>query len=432
MMQASSAVEQSLPVSPGQRILILDALRGFALLGICLANFPEFSLFTFLKSPDAAALPGAGADRLLRFLHYALIDGKFYTIFSLLFGIGFSIILAHARSRRAGLGIFYRRMTVLLGIGFLHLMFLWSGDILMLYALIGMTLPLFRTMSERRLLLVAASLLLAPVAVDAVCETTGWNPSAPVVGLQKRYCRDFGITDANFAYWLRDAGNYAEVLKFLVQGAFERIGEFIDGNRVFKVAGLFLLGYCIGNNRLYARLGECRGHLRRVALLGASVGLPISVLYAWSATHFHPWGLTIHSLLTAFGILPLALAAMAAMALGMLRYGNGVLFRALAAPGRMALTCYLGQSVAGVFLFYGIGLGLGAGLSLFHVTLIALAVYLAEVLLCGLWLRFFAYGPLEWGWRMLAYGRLLPLRNDRQRRSSTALPVVPGSSLSNH
>ena len=138
------------PVKTSERYVILDALRGFALLGICMANFPEFSLYTFLSPEAAAAMPTAVADTITRYLLYILVDGKFYTLFSLLFGIGFSIIIRNAERKGAnGFRIFYRRMGMLLLFGFLHLMFIWSGDILMLYALLGMLLPLFRRASDK-------------------------------------------------------------------------------------------------------------------------------------------------------------------------------------------------------------------------------------------------------------------------------------------
>ena len=115
------------PVTAKQRYIILDALRGFALLGIAIANFPEFSLWTFLSEADAAAMPTASVDRVVHWAEYLLVDGKFYTLFSLLFGIGFSIIIGNAAKRGAnGFGIFYRRMTLLLVIGLLHLFFLFS------------------------------------------------------------------------------------------------------------------------------------------------------------------------------------------------------------------------------------------------------------------------------------------------------------------
>lgn len=162
------------PVEVKQRHVILDALRGFALLGICMANYPEFSLYSFLESAPKSMFPTAGIDTVMQWILYILIDGKFYTIFSLLFGIGFSIILENNRKRGAnGILIFYRRMFFLLLIGFAHLILIWSGDILMLYAAVGMTLPLFLRCKDKTLLLWALIFLAVPVIIDYVCQFTG-------------------------------------------------------------------------------------------------------------------------------------------------------------------------------------------------------------------------------------------------------------------
>lgn len=405
------------PVAPHERFPVLDVLRGLALFGICLANFPEFSLYSFLPPAAAAALPTADADKVVRLLLSVFVDGKFYTLFSLLFGIGFSIILDHVGQRRGGIAVFYRRMLILLVFGFLHLMFLWSGDILMLYALIGMTLPLFGNVPSRRLLAVAAGLLLLPIAIDAAKEFTGFNPSEAVVRMQRAFCAQYGITDENFAYWLRDAETYPGMLRFLVQGAFVRMQEFIDGNRMFKVGGLFLIGFVLGRNRLYARLGEYAPVLKRALFAGAGIGLPVSILAAWHTSQGAPWGQTAQAALYVLGVFPLGFAYMAAVALWYNRYSQSALLSILAAPGRMALTNYIGQSAAGVALFYGVGFGLGAQIGLSRVAPIAAAVYLAGAALSYLWLRAFAYGPLEWVWRMLTYGQRLPL----------ALPKAPAS-----
>ena len=191
----------AIPISSSERYAILDVLRGLALLGIALANFPEFSLYSFLPVEAAGAMPTAGIDRIVRYLQYIFIDGKFYTIFSLLFGIGFSIIITNAARKGAnGFRIFYRRMFVLMLIGFLHLMFLWSGDILMLYALLGMLLPLFRNLPNRALLVWAFVLMAIPVVVDFAVELSGIYPSASVVELQQFYCNRYGFTDEHFAY----------------------------------------------------------------------------------------------------------------------------------------------------------------------------------------------------------------------------------------
>ena len=414
MESESTASHTAIPVKSSERYVILDVLRGLALLGIALANFPEFSSYSFLPVEATDAMPTAGIDRIVHCLQYIFIDGKFYTTFSLLFGIGFSIIIANAMKRGAnGFHIFYRRMSVLLLIGFLHLMFLWSGDILMLYALLGMLLPLFRNASNKVLLRWAFVLLAIPVAVDFIVELSGIYPSAPVVELQQFYCAIYGFTVENFAYWLRDAEHYSEIFKFLIQGALVRVQEFIDGNRYFKVMGLFLLGFYIGRNRFYADLKSRKTQLKHLALYGFIVGMPLSFLYAWSAMNGRPLGLGTHAVLYFASVFPLVFAYIAAICFCYLSRPQWKIFRFCAMPGRMALTNYIGQSVFGMLLFYGIGLGFGAGVGLVYVVMIATGVWIMQALFSGIWLRYFQFGPLEWIWRMLTYGKVFKLVKDR-------------------
>ncbi|MCC8186775.1 MAG: DUF418 domain-containing protein [Bacteroides sp.] len=398
------------PTTTRQRYLILDALRGMALLGICLANYPEFSLYTFLDSSVTAAMPTAPVDTVVKYLQYIFIDGKFYTLFSILFGIGFSLILTNAREKGTnGLRIFYRRMAVLLLIGLLHLVFLWAGDILILYAFVGFFLPLFRKLSDKRLLLCAFILWIIPVSIDTAVMLTGWDPAAPAVRATHYFHTLAGINEENFPVWLVQHDNYIDVVRFNLGGSFIRMQEFIEGNRAFKVLALFLLGFYIGRKQLYAHLDTHQPILRKVATYGFLIGLPISLLYAWSAMNARPLGLGIHSLFYTVSIVPLCLAYTAAICLVYLKNKEKRIFVLFAAPGRMALTNYILQSVFGMILFYGIGFGLGAKTGLIYVELIATAVFGFQILYSYLWLRFNRFGPLEWGWRMLTYGKWLKL-----------------------
>lgn len=410
MKETGNSALQAAPVRSSERHIILDALRGFAILGICLANYPEFSLYNFQDSAAMEAMPSAGIDRAVKWLLYFFVDGKFYTLFSLLFGIGFSIIIANARSKGInGFRIFYRRMFLLLVIGFLHLMFIWSGDILMLYALMGMLLPLFRNVSGKGLLTAAGFFLVLPVVVDAVTQACGISLSAPAVRAQWYFCDRYGITHENFGVWLRDADSYGEVFGFLVQGAMVRIQELVDANRYFKVLGLFLIGFYIGRNRLYADLGSRKPLLKKIVICCLPVGMLMSLLYAWSNMNGRPFGPAVHSLVYLVSVYPMGFAYMAGICLLYLRSRDLPIWKLLAAPGRMALTSYIGQSVLGMFIFYGIGLGFGASVGLAGTELVALGVYVAEVLVALLWMRNFSFGPLEWIWRMLTYGRRFPL-----------------------
>ena len=399
------------PVKTSERFIILDALRGFALLGICMANFPEFSLYTFLSPEAAASMSTAVQDKITRYLLYIFVDGKFYTLFSLLFGLGFSIIIRNAERKGVnGFRIFYRRMGMLMLFGLLHLMFIWSGDILLLYALLGMLLPFFRQMPDKKLLGWALFFLILPIGVDLVCEITRTNLALPFIRLQETYCAEYGINGTNFAYWLHDAEDYGTVFQFLVQGACVRMQEFIIGNRYFKVLGLFLVGFYIGRNRIYADLEGRKTLLVKVCRLGLIIGLPCSLLYAWSSMGGHPLSDTLHSLFYFISVYPLGFAYAAGLCLLYLRVKSLSIWKWLAAPGRMALTNYIGQSVIGMFLFYGIGLGWGSTIGLLQTEVIVLAVFLFQMLFSRLWLSGFKFGPLEWIWRMLTYGKWLAIR----------------------
>ena len=119
----------------------------------------------------------------------------------------------------------------------------------------------------------------------------------------------------------------------------------------------------------------------------------------------HPGGNVLHSMLYCVSVYPLGLAYVAGLSLLFHRMSHLKVWKILALPGRMALTNYLLQSVAGIILFYGIGLGLGSEVSLATTECIAIAVYVVEIVFSALWLNYFQFGPTEWVWRMLTYGR---------------------------
>ena len=386
-----------------KRYVVLDALRGFAILGIILANFPEFSLWTF-SDPAGWTV----TDRVTRAVQTFLVDGKFYTLFSLLFGVGFSIQLANAEGR---LKTFYRRMSVLLVIGLLHLCFLWSGDILMLYALCGMLLPLFRKLPTRKIFAWAAFFLVLPVLLDALLGT---RLADPLEERQWQICALYGITEQNFGTWLSDAHSYREVLQFLHQGSVERMWEFVIGHRFFKVLGLFLTGFALGRERVYAEIGAWRVRLGRIVRWGFALGIPVGLLYTWSAMAGYPWGRPCHGVLYLLSVYPMGFAYAVGFMLLFDRSSEARGWRLLSFPGRMACTNYLGQSVIGILLFYGIGCGLGNRVGLLGTELIALGVYAFQIGFSALWLRSFRYGPVEWVWRMLTYGKRLPLRSGQR------------------
>src|SRR5712691_4958553 len=154
------------PLPTRERIQALDVLRGVAVAGILFANVLAFFGLSFMPPERAAALPTAAADHVAEFLEHVFIDGKFYSIFSLLFGIGFGVQLS--RGGEASLPRFKQRLRILLGIGAVHAFLIWAGDILMLYALLGFTMPWFARKSNRALVRWTLILLAVPTALYIV------------------------------------------------------------------------------------------------------------------------------------------------------------------------------------------------------------------------------------------------------------------------
>lgn len=248
-----------------------------------------------------------------------------------------------------------------------------------------------------------------PVVLDAGVEFLGWNPAAPAIAATQYFHGQFGITEENFPVWLVESQTYLDVLKFNLAGSFIRLQEFIEGNRLFKVLGLFLLGLYIGRKGIYARLHENKRLLKKTLKYGFIIGFPTTLLYAWSAMNGRPFGLTVHSVIYTVSVVPFAFLYISAICLWYLKNTERRVFRIFAVPGRMALTNYLMQSVFGIIIFYGIGFQLGARTGLIYVELIAATVFCIQILYSYLWLHFNRFGPLEWGWRMLTYGKWLRL-----------------------
>lgn len=159
----------SSPVQSTERAPTLDVMRGLALLGIFLNNIYAFSGYGFLEETDKQKFLTFQVDRIADFLQTTLVEGKFYSLFSLLFGIGFSIYLTRGEQEgKSMLRLFYRRLGILFLMGAVHLFLLWEGDILLLYAVLGFFLLLFRNCADKSLLLWAATLILSPIVIDLV------------------------------------------------------------------------------------------------------------------------------------------------------------------------------------------------------------------------------------------------------------------------
>ncbi|MCY7340019.1 MAG: DUF418 domain-containing protein [Sphingomonas bacterium] len=395
------------PLAPQQRADLLDALRGFALFGVLASNMVGFSgsLYAHVDLSTAATLTEFGLDWLMH--------GKFYSIFSMLFGIGFALQIERLEARGEGIGRYMRRLWILFGFGILHIVLLWKGDILALYALMGFMLLLFRGVDDRTLLRWAVLLALAPILWRLAMVWTSFEPRRPLHDVARAIYAAFEIDAVNKLPGPVSTGpHYLEHLKMGIGGPFQRAGGLLQELRPARVLAMFMVGLWIGRHALYARLDENVPLLRKVVRWGLAIGLPASAAMAWIIQFGAEgelrdlWEATAYS----FGVPTLALAYAAGFAL--LWRGAARRWLTVFAPaGRMALTNYITQTLIQALLFMGWGLGLLGQMSIVWVPLAAVALFAAQVALSALWLNRFRFGPLEWLWRSLTYGAAQSMRH---------------------
>ena len=334
--------------------------------------------------------PRGGADAVGRPLVQLLADGKFWTLFSVLFGLGFALQMKRADARGARFAPFYvRRLLILLVIGLSHAL-LHPLEILHRYALLGfLLLPLCRA-STRVLVAVGVLGLLAPPLIQ------GLAPGEPAAA-------------ADSALVYSEAG-----LPELLSHNFTRFRRGAIDIRVLAPFPYFVLGFYLGRQRGLASMAGHRAQIARARwwLLGLGLGLQaaiLALLVAASAMVPAPVRPLIPTLLDlGSAMLGLGYACVILVMLDDAQWRHR--FSGLAAVGRMALSNYLLQTVVVTTLLYNYGAGLYGRLGIVSGLPLVALIFTGQVLLSRWWMARFRFGPVEWLWRSVAYGRLQPLR----------------------
>ncbi len=394
------------PTSPAERIEILDILRGFALFGVLIMNIINFSGYDLASETTHKSLSTYDYDNLLIQGARVLFDGKFYTLFSILFGIGFSIIMTRLKSKTdQWKPIFYQRLIVLAVIGYLHLQFFWSGDILLVYALTGLLLPLFANLSDKHLILISLAMLFAALAVDTFNVIFEFVPGAWLERIGEAIDAKNGISDDNWRTYAFDSSHsWTEFWHWVQPGPLFRLADLLNTNRFFKVLSFYLAGYYIGRSNYLAEAHKYKLLFKKLLMLGFSIGIPLNMAYLY----FYEDGKQLpesyglfDSVTHILGILTLCLGYIGGLAL---LWVKGFTWLKLFAPmGRMALTNYLMQTVICILLFYCIGFALGGRIGPSVSFPIAFSLVIFQMWASRVWLEYFNYGPMEWGWRKLTY-----------------------------
>jgi uncharacterized protein len=405
---------------PGRRIITLDVIRGIAVMGIFSVNVVAFALiFPAYMNPSAAG-GHHGVDLATWFANFIVIDGKMRSLFSMLFGASMLLVIERAvAAGRSGASVHYRRMIVLALFGLAHFYFIWFGDILFLYAVIGMIAFLFIRKPPKSLLVWAAGLFLLNAAMMAASsayfrsadreahaadatpvEIREWNKSI-AWGRQSEE-----TTARDIAIHRGSAVDRAEHM--LGERAFEPFGSIIFfGPETLALMLLGMAGYKSG----YLTGDWSDRRYRSIAIWTLGIGAAASAAIAYTT-----WRSDFYLPLVFFNLVVTQLPFRIMMALGyaaliilVFRKPSWVRDR-FAAVGRAAFTNYLGTSIIGVLIFYGDGLGLYHRVSRFEAWLFVPLVWLLMLAWSKPWLDRFQYGPFEWAWRSLARWELQPMR----------------------
>ncbi len=414
------------PRSSTERIEALDILRGFAIFGILLVNMGVFA-YPFLGYQIMGGTPWDDTtnkitEHLIRFF----AEGKFYSLFSLLFGVGIMLQFQRAESRDVNFKPYYlRRIGILLIIGLLHALLFWMGDILTIYALCGFGLLLFIKRKPKTLLIWTVIFLMLPTII--VLAFYGLMQSLQSM---PEFAADFDQQiegQKAFAAWLIEGaynayrdGTYGQIFIF-------RAIEFgiVLGSGIFwfpNVFAMMLIGIYTVKKDIINRMIDDREFTVRIFKVFLVFGIPINGLFTVSYALMDPIRTNIWYVLTYFSFsfagLTLSLAYISGIILLLRSERWQQRWKPLASVGKMALTNYLLQTVICTTLFYSYGFGLygsvgpavGLGIT---VLIFSLQLYISPV-----WLRYFNYGPVEWVWRSLTYKKVQAFRRDEAERNN--------------
>lgn len=394
-----------------QRIQALDSLRGFALVGILVIN--AMSILAVKGSTPAFTVKIPFFDRILQDLILFFVESKFFTLFSLLFGIGFAIQIQSAeRQGNAFIPRISRRMGALLLFGVAHILLLWDGDILVIYAITGTLLIFFRKASFTRIrnwvigLLGFPALLVAGVFIYTLVARLSPSDAAA-----------FKKSDQSLA---DSFANDQSTQNLLHQSYLAGIGERIHTyaglspllfSRIPTVLAMFLIGLYLGRSNFIRNLSEKQTLLRRVRFWGLTLGFGLMSIITIGTKVFPTVTALVGIIEDQYLAGPiLCLGFAAAFILAFLKNPKAKTFTYFSRVGQMALTNYISQSLVLTCLSYGWGFGLALTLSGFQVLGICLILFPAQVFVSALWLKRFKYGPLEWVWRCITYWKLLPIQ----------------------
>jgi len=394
-----------------KRVEVIDALRGFAILGILLANIMSYSGFKFLPLDEIKQLPSFNTDLLIYKLNAIFVDTKFYTIFSLLFGIGFYFQFNKNRDNQHDfMRVYYRRLIFLMIFGLIH-MFFWSGDILFIYAITAFVFVQFRNLDPKKMLIISAISFVAPLFIDIVMLLVNPGYMVPTTKLALKTYVDLSPTDIQNTF---TTGSFIDMLHLNFHNLKWRWFDLLPSGRFFKVFAFFILGFYLMSSKYFLTKAFSKKLLLFYLIAGLGLNFIAKFLLKGSMAQFpSDWNDILYKVLFSFGQVNLAFAYISILTMAYSSDLGKKLMVGLKYVGRMSFSSYLSHTIIGIVLFYPYGFGLFNKYSLWQIELMAVGIYILQVLFAKIWLKHFSFGPLEWLWRCLTYGKLFPIRKEK-------------------
>jgi uncharacterized protein len=391
-----------------ERIAVVDVLRAFALLGIIVTH----AEMGFLAGPPPSAdfMVFGAVDSAVHRWVAILVESKFFSIFAFLFGLSFAIQLDRADQKGAKFaGRFTWRLVLLLLIGMAHQL-LFNGDILMLYALLGVLLIPLRKMRTGILLVAGLVLMLNLPGILFSASRIGAPPPTPEQQQAQARLNETFATSGKALYSAMHSGSPMDIAKANYQHGLgmKAIYQLYTG-RLWITFGCFLLGMCAGRANLFRESETSRRFFRRLLMFMvplAAVSTVVTLSFEAVSPVSGVW------LMLASSVQKLSLAAGYVAAVVLLYWRHSQWLAQLAPLGKMGLTTYLLQSVFLALLFYGAGLGLMGRVGHAAATALGLGFFVVQVFLARWWLTKMTMGPVEWLWRSATQLRWQPLARE--------------------
>jgi uncharacterized protein len=387
-------MKEALPTGQSDREYLVDIIRGFALVGVLLANFSSY-VEQQTPEPILNAI-STWPDRFLSGFNVLFLEWKFMNLFSILFGYGFGLILESVSRKNINPNTFFlKRMIWLFVFGFIHCLF-WWGDVLHLYAMSGILLLFFKERSTKTILYISVvCMFLIPVCIAYLLRN---RPET------------FTAADMASVYMQYKQESLIDLFSFNLQFYYRM---FIDSGSNFhdiiQTLGRFLFGFFLMRVRFFQSPDSKTAMFRKIIAISGPLAISYFVFRWLLMNDDLDLNRYLTSLILSVGIFCTTTFYVCMLVLAYLQLGMNRFFSALRDLGRMTLSNYLLISTFLVLLLYGVGSNKLGEISIHTSWLLAFMWLCIEVLFSTLWLKTFRFGPMEWVWRQLTYWKRIPI-----------------------